>query len=142
MLHRDLSIVARGSAILFSRRLAAIGISAPEFFLLLYLYEKDRPRQEDIVDFFMLDKGTIARTLQKLENKGFIIRTIDQLDQRKKFIQLTDKGYSIKDICINLVHKWHEIVLKDISAQDIEVFERVLRTMAINIATNLGNWES
>lgn len=139
MIHRDLSIVARGSVLLLSQSLADIRISAPEFFILLYLYEHDQLRQEDIVDFFILDKGTIARTLQKLESKGLIIRTVNENDQRKKFIRLSEKGNSIKDVCINLVRTWHEMMLKDLPKQDIEVFERVLKVMAFNVATNLDN---
>ena len=142
MIHRDISIVARGSVLLLSRALTDIGISAPEFFLLLYLYEHDQLRQEDIVDFFMLDKGTIARTLQKLENKGLIQRTVNKNDQRKKFIRLSEQGYSIKDVCINLVCTWHEMMLKDLPEEDIRVFERVLKVMAFNVASNLDNWES
>lgn len=142
MVHRDLSIVARGGVLLLSRSLAHLEITAPEFFLLLYLYENEQSRQEDLVDFFMLDKGTIARTLQKLESKGLVIRTVDEKDQRKKSIQLSDKGYSLKDICFDLVHNWHQMILKDIPEEDYQVFERVLKLMALNIATNLANEEA
>jgi len=90
----------------------------------------------------MLDKGAIARTLQKLENKELIIRTVDEKDQRKKFIQLSPKGYSLKTVCSNLLCTWHETLLKNISEQDIEVFERVLKTMALNVTSNLENEES
>jgi len=90
----------------------------------------------------MLDKGAIARTLLKLENKELIIRTVDEKDQRKKFIQLSPKGYSLKTVCSNLLCTWHETLLKNISEQDIEVFERVLKTMALNVTSNLENEES
>jgi len=142
LIHRDLSIVTRGSVLLLSHSLADIGLTAPEFFLLLYLYEQGQPRQEDLVEYFMLDKGAIARTLQKLENKELIIRTVDEKDQRKKFIQLSPKGYSLKTVCSNLLCTWHETLLKNISEQDIEVFERVLKTMALNVTSNLENEES
>lgn len=94
------------------------------------------------MEYFMLDKGAIARTLQKLENKELIIRTVDEKDQRKKFIQLSPKGYSLKTVCSNLLCTWHETLLKNISEQDIEVFERVLKTMALNVTSNLENEES
>lgn len=139
MIHRDLSFVVRGSIVLLSRSLAEIGISAQELFILLYLYEHNQSRQEDIVDFFMLDKGTIARTLQKMEGKGLVVRVIDENDQRKRLIQLSDKGYSIKDVCINIVHNWHKVILKDLPEQDLKVFEQVLKAMAYNVATNLEN---
>lgn len=89
MVHRDLSIVARGGILLLSRSLAHLEITAPEFFLLLYLYENDRSRQEDLV-----------------------------------------------------VHNWHQMILKDIPEEDYQVFERVLKLMALNIATNLANEEA
>ena len=94
------------------------------------------------MEYFMLDKGAIARTLLKLENKELIIRTVDEKDQRKKFIQLSPKGYSLKTVCSNLLCTWHETLLKNISEQDIEVFERVLKTMALNVTSNLENEES
>ncbi len=142
MVHRDISIVARGGIILLSRSLAHLEITAPEFFLLLYLYENEQSRQEDLVDFFMLDKGSIARTLQKLESKGLVIRTVDEKDQRKKFIQLSEKGYSLKGDCLDLVHDWHQMILKDIPEEDYQVFMRVLNLMALNIVRNLANQEA
>lgn len=137
MIHRDLSIVARGSVLLLSRSLADLGITAQEFFLLLYLYEHDQSSQEDIVDYFLLDKGTIARTLQKLESKELIVRTVNENDQRKKLIRVTEKGYSLKVECTNLVLNWHTMMLKDLPEDDIKVFNRVLKVMALNVAANL-----
>ncbi len=95
MLHCDLSIIARGGEIFLSRCLADFGITASEVMILSYLYGHEDPRQEDISQFYMLDKGSIAKTLKKLEAKALIARQVNEEDQREKIILLT-KGCGVK----------------------------------------------
>jgi DNA-binding MarR family transcriptional regulator len=142
MLHCDLSIITRGSEIFMTRCLADFGITANEVMILSYLYISDRPRQEDISDYFMLDKGTIAKTVQKLEKKGLIERAVNESDQREKVITLTDKGLCLKDFSTSLVRIWHEILFNEISEADMNAFERITAKIAANVSSELNKWES
>lgn len=141
MLHCDLSIIVRGSEIYLSRCLSNFGITATEQTMLMYLYGHDNPNQEEIAKFFMLDKGSVAKTLQKLEKKAMIERSINENDQREKVITLTDRAFAVKDVCINLLKLWNDMAYQNISPEDKATFERVAGKMSSNVATDLDKWE-
>ena len=125
-----------------TRCLADFGITANEVVILSYLYANNGPRQEDISEYFMLDKGTIAKTVQKLEKKGLIERSVNESDQREKVITLTEKGLCVRDVSTNLVRIWHETMFKGISEADIDAFARITAKIASNVSSDLEKWES
>lgn len=142
MMHCDLSIIVRGSEIFLSRCLADFGITATEQIMLMYLYTHDNPNQEEIAKFFMLDKGSVAKTLQKLEKKAMIKRTVNEHDQREKVITLTEKAYSVRNVSMNLLKLWNEAIYQDISPEDIAAFERISGKISANVVTDLEKWEN
>jgi DNA-binding MarR family transcriptional regulator len=140
MLHSELSIIVRGGDIFMARCLANFGITASEVVILMYLYGHDNPRQEDIAECLMLDKGTIARTLQRLERKEIIERTINESDQREKVITVTEKGYTVRGVCTDLVRIWHELMFSGISEEEMEAFALVTEKIARNVSADLEKW--
>jgi DNA-binding MarR family transcriptional regulator len=142
ILHRDLSIITRGSDIFMSRCLDDFGITATEVILLTYLYEHNSPRQEDISDHFMLDKGTIAKSLRKLEEKGLIAREANPADQREKTVTVTEKGHCVREVCVNLVRLWHETMFDGMSEKEAQAFAGTVRIIASNVTSSLGKWET
>lgn len=140
MLHCDLSIIVRGSEIYLSRCLSNFGITATEQTMLMYLYGHDNPNQEEIAKFFMLDKGSVAKTLQKLEKKAMIERSINENDQREKVITLTDRAFAVKDVCVNLLTFWNDMAYQNISPEDRAIFESVAGKISSNVATDLDKW--
>jgi DNA-binding MarR family transcriptional regulator len=142
VVHNDLSIIARGGEIFMSRCLSDFGITAAEVMILSYLYDHENPRQEDLAEFFMLDKGSVAKTLQKLEKKELIERQINPEDQREKVILLTEKGFCVRDTCLSLKKIWHETMFSGVSPESAAVFVRVLDKMAHNVTASLSQWET
>ena len=140
MLQSDLSIIVRGSEIYLSRCLSDFGIRATEQAILMYLYGHENPNQEEIAKFFMLDRGTVTKTLQKLEKKSFIKRTINPSNQREKVITLTDKAYAVKDVCVNLLRKWNDMAYQSITPEEKAAFEHVAEKVAVNVAADLEKW--
>lgn len=137
MKHSDLSIIVRGSEIFLSRSLSDSNITATEQTMLMYLYGHETPNQEEIAEYFMLDKGTVAKTLRKLEKKSLIERRVNEKDQREKVITLTGKAYNLKQVCVNLLKTWNTAIYKDISEAEREVFERVVGKIALNVVNEL-----
>jgi DNA-binding MarR family transcriptional regulator len=142
LIHNDMSIIARGGEIFMSRCLNDFGVTAAEAMILTYLYGHEKPRQEDIASFFMLDKGSVAKTLQKLEKKELIERQVNKDDQREKVIYLTEKGYCVQDVCMNLKKIWHDTMFAGISEKDAVTVIRVLRQISDNVTAHLNQWET
>ena len=81
----------------------------------------------------MLDKGTVARSLQKLESKGFIVRKINDDNQREKVITLTDKALNLKQVLSELLVDWRSAMFDGMSDEEVAVFEKAVGRVAENI---------
>jgi len=137
MLFSDLSIIVRGSSIYLNRNLVDFEINAAEQIMLMYLLTNVSGNQDTAAKYFMLDKSSVARTFQKLEEKGFIERTVNSEDHREKIIVLTEKAESVRSICDSLYTQWHKTMFSGISEEEAAAFVRVTAKIANNIEKNL-----
>ena len=134
MFMNDLSIIVRGGQVYFTRKLSNYGINAAEEYILMYLMGHSNTNQDAIAKFFMVDKGSIARSLQKLESKGFILRKVNDENQREKMIKLTKKALNLKDVLTDLLVDWRKEMYYGLSNDEIIAFEKTLEKLAENIS--------
>jgi len=134
----DLSILSRYSRIFFERRLREINIGFTEQLILLYLYKCESVNQEKIAKHFMLDKGAIAKTLNKLEKKEFITRVDNPSSKREKLISITQNAKEIMGYVNEELLFWHNCLFEGLNPEDIQEFNRILGTMSAN-AINVIN---
>jgi len=134
MFMSDLSIIVRGGQVYSTRKLADYGINAAEEYILMYLMGHSNTNQDAIAKFFMLDKGSVARSLQKLESKGFISRKVNDENQREKVITLTKKASDLKEVLNGLLVDWREEMYFGLSDDEILSFEKTLEKLAENIS--------
>lgn len=133
MLMSNLSIIVRGSQVYSTRKLANFGINSAEEYILMYLMGHKDANQDAIAKFFMLDKGSVARSLQKLENKEFISRRINDENQREKVITLTKKALNLRDMLSDLLVDWRKEMYDGLSDDEILAFEKTVEKVAENI---------
>jgi len=129
----NLSIIVRGSQVYSTRKLSDYGINSAEEYILMYLMGHKEQNQESIAKFFMLDKGSVARSLQKLESKGFISRKINDENQREKVITLTEKALSLQVVLNELLVEWRRAMYEGLTDEEILVFEKMTEKVADNI---------
>ena len=137
MLMGDLSLIVRGSQVYLTRKLSEHGINASEEYILMYLMGHNEPNQDSIAKYFMIDKGSVARSLAKLESKGFIDRKINDENQREKVITLTEKAQNMKGMLGEQLVSWQSTMYKGLSEDEIRVFENTVKTIAENIAKKI-----
>jgi len=133
MFMSDLSIIVRGGQVYSTRKLAEYGITAAEEFILMFLMGHRNANQDAIAKFFMVDKGSVARSLQKLESKGFISRKVNDENQREKVITLTKKAFDVKDVLSGLLVDWRKEMYHGLSDDEVQVFEKTLEKLVVNI---------
>ncbi len=132
MLMRDLSIIVRQMRVFAERNLSAMSIGFPEQVILMYLTEHEYVNQEQIATYFEIDKGAVAKTLDKLEEKAFITRTVDPSDKRKKLVGLTTRATELLSGMAREYTEWSRQVCAGISAEDMRQLESNLAIMAHN----------
>lgn len=114
-------------------QLAPYGIGRGQLMFLRILHKKDGVSQEHIAEQLHMNKGTVARALQKLEQAGFIKRRPSQKDRRVKEVYLTRKAFDTKKIFMKLVNKYTDDVLDGFTDQERETALVLLRRMGENV---------
>lgn len=76
--------------------LAPLGLTYPQYLVLLVLWEGEEPLVKELGERLDLDSGTLTPVLKRLEAGGLVRRERQQADQRKVRIRLTPRGRALK----------------------------------------------
>lgn len=90
---------------LYKPFLDELGITYTQYITLLVLWEKDNITVKELGEKLYLDSGTLTPLLKKLEAMDIVKRVRDTKDERNVFVELTDKGRSMKTTALEFPHK-------------------------------------
>jgi DNA-binding MarR family transcriptional regulator len=76
--------------------LEQLGLTYPQYLVMLVLWEQDAILVKDIGARLYLDSGTLTPLLKRLEAAGLLTRTRDPADERQVRIELTGHGRSLR----------------------------------------------
>lgn len=82
---------------LYKPLLDPLGLTYPQFLVMVALWEKDDQTVGDIGDMLLLESSTLTPLLKRLEAAQLIRRTRDREDERVVRIQLTPEGRALKE---------------------------------------------
>ena len=115
------------------RELSVHGISHAEMRIMLFLYNKDGCRQDELSVAMGIDRSNVGRSLKKLENLELVIRKKVTEDARSLRVLLTEKGFKIKQVLEQLKTNIESTVTTGISSRDFTVISKTLETMDNNL---------
>ncbi|MBW9115877.1 MarR family transcriptional regulator [Rhizobium cauense] len=73
-----------------------VGLTYPQYLVMLALWEKSEQPVKAIGEQLDLDSGTLSPLLKRLEQGGLIKRTRDARDERQVIVSLSEKGRAMK----------------------------------------------
>ena len=126
------SIIHRTHHIIVDERMRQFGLSSGQLFTLLHLAHEQGITQDTLVRRFRVDKGTVARSVRRLEDAGYITRTVDPDDRRAVQIFLTDRGEEIIPEIIRIDREWEDEAFAGLTDEERRQAEALLRTIAHN----------
>ena len=77
--------------------LERLGLTYPQYLVMLALWERDDVAVKDIGERLFLDSGTLTPLLKRLEAAGLIRRTRSVDDERQVLIALTPQGQALRE---------------------------------------------
>ena len=77
--------------------LTALGITYPQYLVLMVLWEKDEQPVNDIARRLLLETNTVTPLLQRMEKLGIVSRKKGEQDKRQQIVSLTPKGKQLED---------------------------------------------
>ena len=81
----------------YQEDLERLGITYPQYLVLMVLWEKDGISVNEITEKLILNTNTVTPLLKRMEAMQLITRTPSTVDQRKIIIQLTSQGWAMRE---------------------------------------------
>jgi DNA-binding MarR family transcriptional regulator len=76
--------------------LAPLGLTYPQYLVMLALWEDDAQTVSALGDKLALDSGTLTPLLKRLESQGRLSRERDSVDERRVIVRLSAAGRQLK----------------------------------------------
>ena len=84
-----------------------LGLTYPQYLVMLVLWEQEGLTVKDIGERLFLDSGTLTPLLKRLQTAGLVERTRDTVDERQVRVTLTPKG---RDLHAPVKQAWGQVV--------------------------------
>lgn len=126
------SMISRGHAIYLNHNLKDLDINAAQFHLLFEISYQCNINQEKIAERCNINKGAVARSIKKLEEKNLIKREVDSNNRRQNKVSLTDEGDRVLEKSIEIFNNWENEVFKDYSQEEKLLLRKTLKEVVIN----------
>ncbi|GAA1678861.1 MarR family transcriptional regulator [Glycomyces endophyticus] len=81
---------------LYRPMLDSLGLTYPQFLVLMSLWEHDGRTVSGLGDELQLDSGTVSPLLKRLEAGGYVERRRDAGDERRVTVHLTEAGAALE----------------------------------------------
>lgn len=85
--------------------LTRIGLTYPQYLVMLVLWEKDAVDIGYLTEKLLLDTGTLSPLLKKMQKINLVTRERDSEDERRVIITLTAKGNALKKEALDIPQK-------------------------------------
>lgn len=81
---------------LYKPLLDPLGLTYPQYLVLLCLWESDGPTVSELGARLQLDSGTLTPLLKRMEAAGWLVRERSAEDERRVHVHLTPAGRALK----------------------------------------------
>ena len=81
---------------LYKPLLDALGMTYPQYLVMLVLWEQDGLSVSELGERLLLDSGTLTPLLKRMESSGLLTRQRDAHDERRVYIRLSPAGREMK----------------------------------------------
>ena len=101
-----------------------LGLTYPQYLVLVVLWEQDKQPVCDIAKRLLLETNTVTPLLQRMEKAGFITRTKGEFDTRQRIVSLTEKGRTMQKKAVDI----HESMRNDMalkSGEEEEILQMI-----------------
>lgn len=83
--------------------LTQMGITYPQYLVLMVLWEADGQPVSDIAHRLLLETNTVTPLLQRMEKLGLVVRKKGEHDKRQQIVSLTARGKAMEEDAYKLI---------------------------------------
>ena len=117
---------------LYRKLLTPLGLTYPQYLVMLVLWEKDGLTVSEIGEKLFLESSTLTPLLKKLQSNGIVNRERSTKDERQVIISLTAQGHALKLKAVNI-----PLQVAQASACDLDSITQ-LKDLLSNLRENIS----
>jgi len=114
------------------------GLRVPEWRALAALYARRHSTMSELADLATIDRTTLTRTVDRMQDAGWLERLADEQDMRVTRLALTTSGRKMFDRIWPEVYRLNELALAGLSNSQIELLRKILGQMRANLEDYVG----
>jgi MarR family transcriptional regulator for hemolysin len=128
-----LNDVARLLRTAFDRRVRALGFTRSQWWVLNHLYRNDGLNQSELAEILEVEKATLGRLLDRMEQKGWIRREADATDRRVRRVFLTEEAGPVMKVIRAAAADLRREAVAGLSPEAQELFVDTLIAVKANL---------
>ena len=133
-----ISIIAKNQSLYLNHKLEEFKINSSQLHFLFEISYQKEINQDKIASRCSIDKGSVARSIKKLEDNGLVVRKVDDNNRRQNKVSLTPEGEKTLTESKKKLEEWEDylfanntsekedlqMLLKEIAVKSIELNEK------------------
>ena len=136
-----LNNISRSQAIYRHSRISATDLQTGHYAFALAICREPGRSQEELAQELCINKSTVARNLNYLEEKGYICRTPLQNDKRQFSVHPTQKMLDVLPTIKKASNEWMALLSDGIPQEELDIFNSVLERMQNRAREIIANQE-
>lgn len=119
--------------------LDSLGITYPQYLVLLVLWESDSVPVSVITEKLLLSTNTVTPLLKRMEELGLLTRTRSQADERRVIVSLTERGKALRAEAVSIPARLvASLQTEETSAAELEAMLDQVRQIIDHLASKQG----
>jgi DNA-binding MarR family transcriptional regulator len=127
--------IARQVRYRFDARTRMIGVTRPQWRVLLVIARLDRPSQSEVAELLDVERITLCRMVDRLAETGLVERHADPADRRVWRLQLTEKALPLIDRLSEIGEELESELLSVLSPEERNTLTDLLTRLRIGMAS-------
>ena len=117
--------------------LRELGLRPGQELLLMHLWEVGPSRQSVLADVFDTDSASMTRTVQRLEQSGYVKRVPDPADGRASLVEVTPAGVAVRTRVEEVWHQLERLTLGSMAESDASEQHALISALERNVVAAL-----
>ena len=128
-----ISDVSRLLRRVYDRRVEPLGLTRAQWRVLVHIYRREGISQTALAQVLEIEKPTLGKLVDRLEEKGWVERQIEESDQRARRLVITDQAYPLIDEMEDLAKAVHADALEGVADGDADQLHDTLMIVKANL---------
>ncbi len=130
---KQIAMLFRAGHYYYTHRIQNMDLGGGQMSLIFHLYAHNGASQDELTKMLEVDKATVTRMINKLEEHDVVSRQKDDQDHRVNRIVLTEKGLALRSELREAADFWEETLLKGLDDTERAHLEHLFDKMTQNV---------